>query len=107
MLRLCRPGRGPLSSSGQGPGPGQVRARKVRFGPEQYHIFGFHQKRDKLDPEFQWVWDALCDFIAETQCSFSMIASNAFKMLSTKLFYVFDDLVSKLFLHLLFAALTR
>ena len=24
-------------------GEGQVRVRKVRFGPEQYPIFGFHQ----------------------------------------------------------------
>ena len=36
----------------------------------------------KLDPEFQRVWDsALCDFVAETQCSFSMVASDAFKKL--------------------------
>ena len=40
----------------------------------------------KIDPEFQRVWDsAVCDFVAETQCSFSMVASNAFKKLSTKL----------------------
>ena len=66
--------------------------------------------RDEMRREtskIQWVWDALCDFVAETQCSFSMVASNAFKKLSTKLFYVIDDLVSKLFLHLLFTALTR
>ena len=36
----------------------------------------------KIDPEFQRVWDAaLCDFVAETQCSFSMVASDAFKKL--------------------------
>ena len=43
MLWLWRPGHCPLSSSCEGPGPGQVRASKVRFGPEQYPIFGFHQ----------------------------------------------------------------
>ena len=36
-----------------------------------------------------------------------MVASNAFKKLSTKLFYVFDDLVSKLFYIYSLTALTR
>ena len=33
-------------------GEGQVRVRKVRFGPEQYPIFGFHHPPHKL---FSWL----------------------------------------------------
>ena len=43
-----------LASSG--PGPGRVKVRRVRFGPELYPIFGFHHHPPhKLFFPFKWV----------------------------------------------------
>ena len=37
-------------------GEGQVRVRKVRFGPEQYPIFGFHHHPPPPPPPVTFPW---------------------------------------------------